>query len=345
MKDFQSSLDDTDAPPYIVAELNTGHRGNVELAKAAISEAVRCGANAVKFQSWKPESLFTESYLLENGLERRFYERFSLPQETLQELFSFASSIGAEASSTAYSLEEVDFLGSIPSVPFIKIASMDLTNIGLVRHALQTGKLVIVSTGLATAEEVERSINEVADDITGNLIVFHCTSRYPTPLRDSAIGNIKWLQGLFPQVPIGFSDHTEGSAASILALSLGTKVFEKHFTLDKSKPGFDNAMAADVESFEIFVTDLHDAHNSLRAVRRHLTPEEQDQSLAMRRSAFAGRNLSKGEILVSEDLSFKRPGDGLGHFQAEQLIGKRLAINVAKDTLLLERMFEKEGNA
>lgn len=337
---FQEVLKSASNNPYIIAEINTSHRGDLNVAKETIVAAKEAGANAVKFQSWSPRSLFTETYLEERSLERRFFEKFSLSEDSLAELIDFSVSHGIDASSTAYSVSEIDFLNSSSHTPFIKLASMDLTNFHLVGHALRTGKPVIVSTGLSSNTEVIEALARVSDDIDSNLVIFHCTSLYPTPLRDSAIGNIKWLQALFPGIAIGYSDHTQGSTAAVMAASLGARVFEKHFSLDTTKPGFDNHMAADFENLSRYVEDIRDSVRSVETYDRELSNEELSQARTMRRSAFAAREIAQGSEVRIEDLIFARPGTGINHFGAEKFIGKVTRRRVEKDEMITAGMFQ-----
>lgn len=339
MESFVDVIDGPGSRPFVIAEVNTSHRGNLASAKESILAAKAAGADAVKFQSWSPGSLFTARYLSEHSLERRFYEKFSLTEEALAELFEFARAQGILASSTAYSAPEIDFLKSTGSAPFIKLASMDLTNCDLIRYALETKKTIIISTGLATGDEVTKSIEKLSEVIDQNLIIFHCTSIYPTTLSGSAVGNIPWLQDRFPRIPIGYSDHTRGSAAALLALALGARIFEKHFSLDTSKPGFDNQMAADFPTFSAYVQDLRDAAQSIGARSRELSNEEVQQREIMRRSAFAAHDLPAGKEILAEDFIFRRPGTGLGHFEAENFIGRVTARFIERDSMISDDMF------
>lgn len=324
---------------YIVAELNTSHRGKMEVAKETILAAKEAGADAVKFQSWNPQSLFTPTYLANNQLEDRFYQKFSLSSDQLGELFEFANSLNIDASSTAYTENEIAFLASCREVPFIKIASMDLTNVGLISSALRSGKPTFISTGLSSASEVEATVREVPPDLLSNLIVFHCTSVYPTPLERSALGNITWLRSLSATVPVGYSDHTIGSSAALIAVGLGVRVFEKHFSLDTSKPGFDNQMAADFDQFCDYVRDIREGVMSVSETERALSISEQEQAKKMRRSAFAANDILGGSVLRKEDLMFRRPGSGLGHSEASPLVGKTAIRTIHRDTMISTDMF------
>lgn len=326
--------------PYVIAEINTSHRGDLKTALLTIEAAQKAGASAVKFQSWSPKSLFTDSYLIENHLEKRFYEKFSLSEKELRTLCGHAESISVDFSSTAYSEEEVDFLASIESIPFIKIASMDFTNTRLVGHALQTGKTVILSTGMATAEEILECADIYGFSDGKALVLLHCTSVYPTQLEDSALGNISWLKNRFPGLSIGYSDHTEGGTAATVATALGARIFEKHFSLDTNKPGFDNQMAADVGVFTQYVADIRATTVSLEAETRILGNKETTQRSAMRRSAFAAKELVSGSKLQPEDVVFKRPGLGLGHLELSSYYGRKIKNTLTTDQLITPEMFD-----
>lgn len=320
--------------PYVVAELNTSHRGDIEAAKQAIELASRLGADAVKFQSWRPESLYTRQYLEANSLEGRLFEKFSLTAEELRELVLHASAQGIQASSTAYSLDEVDALASLEAVPFIKIASMDFVNRPLVEYALSSGKPVVLSTGMTSPDEIREAADWILAAGVDDLTLLHCVSVYPTPFEESAVGTIAWLKNQFPGIRIGFSDHSLTSHAACMAAMLGVRFFEKHLTDDRSRPGFDNHMAMEASEFEQFVLDVHAASHVAQVRERVIPDSEREQAARMRRSAHAARPILAGQVIGVEDVIYRRPGTGIGYGQVESELRLVALEGIAAGSLL-----------
>ena len=306
--------------PYVVGEINTGHFGDVALALDAVKKAGEAGCSCIKFQSWQPESLYTDRYLLKNRIEARFYQKLSLNEEALARIADYAHECGIGFTSTAYSESEVDFLASLKSVPFLKIASMDITYLHLIRHADRTGLPLVISTGMASKEEIFSAVNAVADP--SSVCLLHCTSLYPTPLEFANIDNVLWLIKEFPDCSIGFSDHTLGAVAATGAVALGARLIEKHVTLDKTKPGFDNAMALTFQELENFITTVSQVAVAKGIFERNLSELEIDQRQKLRRSIYTARQILKGEKIDYSMLQLKRPGIGLSVAELDIVIGR-----------------------
>lgn len=320
----------------VIAEVNTSHFGSIESALRACNVAMESGANFVKFQSWSAESLFTSRYLESRSLEHRMYDKFALSSDDLRFLRNECKELGIGFGSTAYSSEEVIALENMEA-DFIKIASMDAVTPPLIQSAARTGLPTIISTGMATVTEIEQAVDDYVQAGGSSLTLLHCTSIYPTPLGESSLGNVAMLQSMFPDIPIGFSDHTQGISAAAAAIGLGVRVFEKHFTLDSSKPGFDNAMAETQEGLAAYVASLTALQQSLAQRERVISLAEEEQAKLMRRSAFFSKNLSQGAILTMDALEFKRPGHGVSYRAALALEGRRLDKNVEMGEMLQEK--------
>lgn len=315
------------APLQILAEVNTSHFGNLENAKSACAVASNSGATGVKFQSWKPQSLYSQRWLDDNRVEARLYEKLSLSEQDLTQLREFAGELGLTFGSTVYSPGEVSHLAEI-SADFIKIASMDIDNSELLAIAAKSGIPVIISTGMASIDEISWAVNFFSDMGGQDLTVLHCVSLYPTELEESSVGNIRHFTELFPEVNVGFSDHTRGVYAAIAALVYGTRVFEKHLSVDKSKPGFDNAMAQSPEEFREYSSTLRKSLASIQQDRRELSHREIIQKQKLRRSAHYTRDLEPGNRLGQEDVVFLRPGDGILRDSLDTFLGYTLRIPV-----------------
>lgn len=323
-----------DGQPYFVAEVNSSHNGNLETARAMIDAAADAGCNCVKFQSWSAASLYAESYYKENPIAKRFVERFALVPAALKEMADYCRDKGLAFSSTPYSEEEVDFLVDECRVPFVKIASMELNNLPFLEYIGRKAHPVVLSTGMGTMAEIRRAVEVLERAGTSDLLILHCISVYPAAVEMLQLRNIVGLRRLFPHHPIGFSDHSEGFAAAVVAIALGAVLIEKHLTLDRTKVGMDNNMAAEPGDFKELIVQCDGIYRGLGAEERVLSTAEAMQREKMRRSVIVTRDLCAGDVLTRADLYAKRPGTGIPPEQMEQLIGKKLIRDVAADTLL-----------
>lgn len=226
--------------PYIVAELNSSHNGKMDIARKMIDAAKDCGCDAVKFQSWSAESLYCRDYYDKNPILKKMISRFSLKPVELLELSEYCNDIGIDFSSTPYSKEEVDFLVEQCKVPFVKIASMDINNLPYLRYIAKTNIPIILSTGMATIEEITKAVTEIENVGNHNICILHCVSLYPVEAQFVNLNNIIMLKEKFPSYAIGYSDHTIGSEVACASVGLGVALIEKHFTLNNKKIGWDN---------------------------------------------------------------------------------------------------------
>lgn len=316
--------------PYIVAELNSSHNGKVETAMKMIDSAVECGCDCVKFQSWSADSLYSDEYYKENPISKRIVTKFSLGEVQMKELAEYCINKGIDFSSTPYSKPEVDFLATQTEAPFIKIASMEINNLPFLKYIAETGLPMVLSTGMASLEEIETAVAVIESTGNRNLCILHCVSVYPAAAEIINLNNIKLLQKTFPDYPIGYSDHTVGSAVAAASVAMGAALIEKHFTLDNKKMGMDNNMATEPAEMSQLVDSCHCVFNALGSEQRILLPEEEEQKGKMRRSLVAARNIIVGQVMGAEDIEAKRPGDGLSPTEAENIIGKTTNIDIQK---------------
>jgi len=322
--------------PYFIAEVNSSHNGNIEVAQEMIDKAVAAGCNCVKFQSWSAASLYSKTYYQKNPIAKRFVDKFSLPPQQLKELSDYCREKHIAFSSTPYSEEEVDFLVGECRVPFIKIASMEINNPDFLQYIGNTGLPLILSTGMSEMTEIRRAVDILEAAGNHQLVLLHCISIYPAELKTINLNNILGLREIFPDYPIGFSDHTLGDAAAIAATALGAAVIEKHLTLDRKKIGMDNQMAMEPPEWMAMTARCRAVNQALGSRDRAVLPEEYEQRRNMRRSIVAARDLERGTILQKEDLSAKRPGTGVPPDKIDLLIGHKLNRDIEADTLILE---------
>lgn len=321
--------------PYIVAELNSSHNGKINTAREMIDAAKNCGCDAVKFQSWSAESLYSRDYYEQNPISKRMVSRFSLKPAELLELSKYCNSIGIDFSSTPYSFEEVDFLINQCNAPFVKVASMDINNLPYLKYIAKTNVPIILSTGMATEEEIETAVDVIEKAGNMDICILHCVSLYPLEAHSVNLNNMVMLKEKFPDHAVGYSDHTMGSEVACAAVGLGAALIEKHFTLDNKKIGWDNQMATEPADMKNLVAKCRRVHNSLGRYERRLTPDELEQRKKMRRSIVAAADMTKGHIIEEDDLTAKRPGEGIPVDQYDKIIGRMLIRDVHKDQLIL----------
>jgi N-acetylneuraminate synthase len=323
-------------PPYIVAEVNTSHNGNIELAKEMIDSIKKAGCNCVKFQSWSAESLYSASFYKENPIAKRMMDKFSFSAKELHEIAEYCAEKMISFCSTPYSKKEVDFLVEKCNVPYIKIASMDINNYPFIGYIASTGMPIVMSTGMGSIEEIHKAVEVVAKKGNKNLSLLHCVSMYPTEASDVKLQNIIGLREAYPTLPIGFSDHSLGVEMASAAAALGAAMIEKHFTLDRAKIGMDNQMAIEPVEMKKLVQNCHNINVALGDKRREISEAEMLQRNKMRRSVVATRDLKGGHILELEDMDSKRPGIGLEPEMINRLVGKKLRRDIKSDFLILE---------
>lgn len=320
--------------PYVIAEVNSSHNGNMDVAKKMIETAVKIGCDCVKFQSWSTLSLYSKTYYKQNPIAKRFVNKLSLLPDELKELADYCKKLNISFSSTPYNEEEVDFLIDECNAPFIKIASMEINNPDFLTFIGKKKVPVILSTGMSDYDEVKDAVNILEEAGCNQIALLHCVSIYPTVLTTVNLNNIIGLRELFPKYPIGFSDHTNGDAAAVAAVTLGAGIIEKHLTLDHSKVGMDNNMATEPYEFHQLVSKCKDIQIALGGKERVIQQEEVEQRTKMRRSIVANKPIAKGSVIKKEDLYAKRPGNGISPDQMDKVIGKVAAREIDEDTLI-----------
>lgn len=330
--------------PYIIAEIGANHNGDMELAKKMIDSAVECGANAVKFQSWTNKSLIAQTEYDNNqkyddspkkhfGSLREMVDKYYLREEQHYLLKEYCDLKKIDFCSTPFSEEEVDLLSKI-GVPFFKIASMDINNLRLLRYIAQKGKPVILSTGMSTISEIELAVRTIEDTGNTEIVILHCISIYPPDAKDIHLNNITLLQKLFPNYPIGFSDHTIGVSVPIAAVALGSAVIEKHFTTDKELPGWDHEVSADPSEMSFIVEQSMIVNEALGSFERIVSVAEQSKKSKFRRSIVLTRDIKAGEVITERDITFKRPGTHIRPDEENYVIGRKVNRDMYEDDLI-----------
>ena len=259
-------------------------------------------------------------------------EKYYLREEQHFELKKYCDNIGIEFSSTPFTKKEVDLLIKL-DVPFLKVASMDINNLELLKHIAKQQKPIILSTGMSTLGEIERAVKIIEDQKNNQIVILHCISIYPPKYEIFNLHNIKMLQEVF-KYPIGFSDHSIGISVPIASAALGVCLIEKHFTLDKDLPGWDHEISADPVELEKICKETKNITKSLGNYNRTLSNEEIDKIKIFRRSIVIKNGMQAGEKIKLEDLDYKRPGTGIKPDEAKYVIGRKLKKNKNYDELL-----------
>jgi len=326
--------------PYIIAEIGANHNGDINLAKKMIDKAKDCGCDAVKFQSWSKTSLFTKNFYKEKnqfvdekfGTLEEMVEKFSLSKKEHIVLKEYCDNKKITFCSTPTTPEEVDMLDKL-KVPFFKVASMDLNNLSFLKYIAEKGKTIILSTGMGSLTEIETALNTIYETGNKEVILLHCIAIYPPDDTIVNLRNIEMLSKTF-NIPIGFSDHTIGTSIPLAAIALGAKVIEKHFTLDKTLPGWDHAVSANPEEMKIIVEEGKRIVTALGKYGRVVSAKEMKQRESFRRSVVTKRKIKEGEILQEADLDFKRPGTGIRPDEVKYILGRKVNKNIDEDELI-----------
>lgn len=324
----------------LIAEAGVNHDGSLERAIALVDVAVESGADVVKFQVFRADELATAGaamaayqHVAPDSSQREMLRRLELDDAAFAKIRAYCRQRGIEFLATPFSPNDVDRLMKL-AVPAIKLASTDLNNVPLLRKAAATDLPLIISTGAARCEEIERAVARLSDMVPGDrYILLHCVSGYPTPLHAANLGAIRTLREL-AGVPTGFSDHTMLTEIAGWAVAAGACVLEKHFTLDRSAPGPDHAMSLDPAGLAAYVNAARQAEIALGSGRLGMTSIEDDVRRAARKSIVARTAIRAGTLLSAEMLAVKRPAGGIEPDRLDELVGRRATRDIAADTVL-----------
>lgn len=331
---------------YIIAELSANHNGSLQTALETIKTAKEIGANAIKLQTYTADTLTLNSknddFMVKGGTLwdgkslYELYEWATTPWEWHKELFEYARSIGIDIFSTPFDKSAVDFLEQFNPSAY-KIASFEITDYELVRYVASKQKPIIISTGIATIDEILDVVNICKKEGNENIVLLKCTSQYPAPLDEANLKTISNMKETFG-VEVGFSDHTIGVTAPIVAVTLGAKVIEKHFILDKSIGGADCEFSLDKKEFKLLVDVVRDTEKLLGVVDYSLDEKKQKQR-RFSRSLYVSKDIKKGEKFTLENIKSVRPGYGLHPKYLNEILGKtslkdyKFGDRVEKNTL------------
>ena len=328
-------------PVYVVAELSANHNQDFDHAVRIIEAAKEAGADAVKLQTYTPDTITIasdrEEFLVSGGtlwdgrnLHDLYAEAFT-PWDWQPKLKQVAEDLGMDCFSSAFDSTAVDFLEEM-GVPAHKVASFELVDIPLIQKMARTGKPLIMSTGMATLDEIEEALQTARGAGATQIALLKCTSAYPAPAEDMNLRTIPEMARRFG-VPVGLSDHTMGIAAPLAAVALGACVLEKHLTLSRSTPGPDSAFSLEPHEFKAMVDAVRIAEKALGEVHFGLSAKEQ-ASRRFRRSLFVVEDVKKGEIFTAANVRSIRPAHGLHTRHLPEVLGRSAAQEIKRGTPL-----------
>ncbi len=334
-----------DLPSFIIAEAGVNHNGKLSTAYKLVESAKECGADAIKFQTFRAEAL-----VLKDAPQAQYQKKYAKRKnqfEMLKELeLSFSDfekikdrcdKVGISFLSTPFDVESANFLGEL-GVDAFKIGSGDFNNILLLEEVIKFGKPLILSTGMADEKEVKRVVFYLKSKKFNDFALLHCVSSYPAPYDEI---NLKAMEILKKYCPVvGFSDHTKGIHIPLAAVAMGAKIIEKHFTLDRRLKGPDHKSSLTPQEYKKMVKEIREVEDALGKKKKELKQSEKNTKEAARKSIVSLKKIKKGETIKREMITAKRPSGGIDPIDLEKLLNKRAKVDIEKDTIIRWKMVE-----
>lgn len=329
----------------IIAEAGVNHNGSIELAKKLVDSAVDAGVDYIKFQTFKAGNLVSKTankaeYQQKNindgdNSQYNMLKKLELSHEQHIELIGYCKEKGINFFSTAFDFDSIEFLASL-NLGLWKIPSGEITNYPYLRAIAQKGEPIILSTGMSTMQEIKDAIQVLNrfGITTPQIIVLHCNTEYPTPMQDvnlRAMLTMKEELGM----KIGYSDHTQGIEVPIAAVALGATVIEKHFTLDRNMEGPDHKASLEPDELKAMVTAIRNIEKALGDSNKIVSESESKNKSIARKSIVAARDIKQGDIFAEDNITVKRPGDGISPMKWESVLGQRACRNFQEDELIV----------
>lgn len=325
----------------IIAEAGVNHNGSLELAKKLVDKAVFANADIIKFQTFRAEDLTTKNaqkaeYQKKNlsgeDTQYKMLKKLELKKEDFIELKKYCNFKGIEFLSTAFDLKSIEFLTELGMKRW-KIPSGEITNLPYLIKIAKLNRPVILSTGMSTMDDIRSAVNALKDNGAGEMTVLHCTTEYPTPFNDVNLKAMNTIKEEFG-VQVGYSDHTKGIEVPIAAVALGATVIEKHFTLDRNMEGPDHKASLEPNELKAMVDSIRHIEMALGNGMKQPAESEKKNMAVARKSIIASKDIKAGEIFTEENLTVKRPGDGISPMRWFDLIGKTAPRDFEEDELI-----------
>ena len=333
-------------PCFIIAEAGVNHNGNLELAIELVDAAADAGADVVKFQTFKAENLVTysapkaEYQLRTTGAEESQYDmirRLELSPEMHRTLIEQCHKRNILFLSSFFDDESADLLENL-GVSAFKMPSGEITNLPLLSHVARKGRPMIVSTGMADMDDVTQAVRTIAKEGNSNVVLLQCVSNYPADPADVNLRAMNTMAAEF-DLPVGYSDHTNGIEVAMAAVAMGACVIEKHFTLDRNLPGPDHKASLEPDGIADLVRGIRNVESALGHGRKEPASSEANTAAVARKSLVAATNIPAGTVISEDHIDIKRPGTGLAPVMRPQLVGKIVKIPILEGTLLALDMF------
>ncbi len=327
---------------FIIAEAGVNHNGSIELAKKLIDAAVDAGVDAVKFQTFKSEKLVSRNaekaeYQKKSTSEEEsqfdMLKKLELDVESHNVLMNYCKNKGIMFLSTAFDLESIDLLNEL-GLEIFKIPSGEITNYPYLKKIGKLKKKVILSTGMSNMQEVKEAVNVLKNNGTKDIIILHCNTEYPTPMECVNLRAMNTIKDEL-NVEVGYSDHTLGIEVPIAAVAMGAKVIEKHFTLDKNMEGPDHKASLEPQELKEMVLRIRNIEKALGNGKKEPSKSEFKNLGVARKSIVADRKIKKGEIFTEDNITCKRPGNGISPMKWEEVIGKIAVKDFDEDEMIV----------
>ena len=329
-------------PAFIIAEIGINHQGDVSIAKNLIQKAKECGADAVKLQKRSISRILTKS-----GLEMAYDNRNSfgktygehkialeLSEADYHELNTYCKKMDIIFCASGWDEESIDFLDEM-GIPFFKMASADLTNFPLLVHTAKKNKPMILSTGMADMKMVQAAYSQV-NQINNQIAILQCTSTYPSAFSEVHLNVLQTFMKEFPDTVIGYSGHEQGIAISPVAVALGAKIIERHFTLDRTMKGGDHAASLEPQGFAKMVRDIRHIEEAMGSTEKKIQESEAPVFRKLAKSIVSAVDINSGDSITADMLTTKGPGTGISPMRLNDLIGKISKIDIPADQVIME---------
>ena len=325
----------------IIAEAGVNHNGSIELAKQMIEEAARAGANYIKFQTFKPEKLvskyaqkadYQKKTTGNNESQLQMLEKLALSYDDFVELKRYCEQIGIGFLSTPFDEDSIRFLDSL-DMDFWKIPSGEITNYPYLVQIAQTGRDIVLSTGMCEMDEIADAMKVLEENGAGNISLLHCNTEYPTPYEDVNLLAMKQMRTAFKK-QVGYSDHTVGIEVPIAAVALGAEIIEKHFTLDRKMDGPDHRASLEPDELKEMVQAIRNIETALGEKEKIVTESEMKNKSVARKSIVAAKSIKRGEIFTVDNITVKRPGTGISPMRWYDILGRKADRNYEPDDLI-----------
>lgn len=325
---------------FIIAEAGVNHNGNFELACKLVDAAKQAGADCIKFQTFKSENLVSHSAkkaeyqkkTTGDSSQQEMLKKLELSFDEFLQVKSYCEKVGICFLSTPFDFDSIDFLNSI-DMPFWKIPSGEVTNLPYLLVLAKTGKPVVMSTGMCTLQEIRDAVKVLKENGTKDIKLLHCNTEYPTPFEDV---NLKAMQTLRDELhlEVGYSDHTKGIEVPIAAVALGATVIEKHFTLDRNMEGPDHKASLEPNELSAMVCAIRNIEKAIGTGEKSPSPSEKKNIAIARKSIVAKAEIKAGEVFTEDNITVKRPGNGISPMKWFEVLGTKAVRDFDEDELI-----------